>query len=111
MVLPLIASSCGDCVAGGHLAGAWVALKAMGQDGYVDMARKLMDATNKMKEGVNKIEVRSYGLSGDKVEIFNFLCYLFLSLRNQHNCVPPYLCALYFDFFTAIVASGLLLIT
>ena len=42
---------------GGHLAGAWVALRAMGQDGYLDMAKKLMDTANKMKAGINKIEV------------------------------------------------------
>nr|XP_026692289.1 uncharacterized protein LOC100175941 [Ciona intestinalis]XP_026692290.1 uncharacterized protein LOC100175941 [Ciona intestinalis] len=41
---------------GGHLAAAWVALRAMGQDGYIDMARKLMETTEKMKEGVRSIE-------------------------------------------------------
>nr|CAB3266029.1 sphingosine-1-phosphate lyase-like [Phallusia mammillata] len=41
---------------GGHLAAAWIALRAMGQDGYMDMARKLMETANKMKAGIRNIE-------------------------------------------------------
>ncbi|XP_076803824.1 uncharacterized protein LOC143447526 isoform X1 [Clavelina lepadiformis] len=41
---------------GGHLAGAWAALRAMGQDGFIDMARQLMDTANKMKDGINRIQ-------------------------------------------------------
>ena len=42
---------------GGNIAAAWVALKAMGVDGYMKMARKLMDCTEKLKEGITKIPV------------------------------------------------------
>jgi len=41
---------------GGHLAAAWVALRSMGQSGYLEMAQKLMDVTKKMKDEVSKIQ-------------------------------------------------------
>jgi len=44
-------------VLGGHLAAAWAALRSMGEDGYIEMARQLMDTADKMKAGVNSIQV------------------------------------------------------
>lgn len=41
---------------GGHLAAAWVSLRSMGQSGYLDMAQKLMEVTDKMKSAINNIQ-------------------------------------------------------
>jgi len=40
---------------GGNIAAAWVALRAMGQDGYMNMAKRLMDTTEKLKAGIKAI--------------------------------------------------------
>ena len=45
------------CPAGGNIAAAWVALKAMGVDGYMKMAKQLMDTTERLKKGINSIPV------------------------------------------------------
>ena len=37
-------------------AAAWAAMVSMGQQGYMDMAKNIMEATEKLKEGVNKIK-------------------------------------------------------
>ena len=42
---------------GGHLAAAWVALRSFGQEGYINMASKLMDVTEKMKNTINNTPV------------------------------------------------------
>lgn len=48
------------CVrSGGPIAASWAVLRHMGQEGYVEMARKLMEITNIMKRGINDTEVRS----------------------------------------------------
>lgn len=44
---------------GGPIAASWVVLRHMGQEGYVEMARKLMDITDIMKRGINDTEVRA----------------------------------------------------
>ncbi|XP_077970387.1 uncharacterized protein LOC144425060 [Styela clava] len=41
---------------GGHLAASWVALRGMGQDGYIKMAEQIYDTAKKMQKGVNNIE-------------------------------------------------------
>ncbi|KAK2150178.1 hypothetical protein LSH36_419g01016 [Paralvinella palmiformis] len=41
---------------GGLIASAWVALMSLGVSGYMEMAKKLMDTTNKLKDGINRIE-------------------------------------------------------
>ncbi|CAH1773626.1 unnamed protein product [Owenia fusiformis] len=41
---------------GGNIAAAWAALKGMGVEGYMNMAKQLMDTTVRLKEGINKIE-------------------------------------------------------
>ncbi len=43
--------------AGGNLAASWAVLQVMGQEGYIDVARKLMDVTQQMKDGIATIEV------------------------------------------------------
>ncbi|ELU10802.1 hypothetical protein CAPTEDRAFT_156221 [Capitella teleta] len=40
---------------GGNIAAAWVALKAMGQDGYMKMAKQLMETTVLLKDAINAI--------------------------------------------------------
>ena len=42
---------------GGLIASAWVAMMSLGVSGYMEMAKKLMDTTNKLKDGINRIEV------------------------------------------------------
>ena len=39
------------CV-GGIMAASWAILKCMGQDGYLDMAKKLMEVTNHIKNEI-----------------------------------------------------------
>ncbi|XP_065897641.1 uncharacterized protein [Dysidea avara] len=41
---------------GGIMAASWAILKCMGQDGYLDMARKLMAVTNYLKREINAME-------------------------------------------------------
>ncbi len=49
-------------VAGGNIAAAWAALKVMGKSGYMDMAKKLMDTTVRLKEGINAIPVSNFSV-------------------------------------------------
>jgi sphinganine-1-phosphate aldolase len=41
---------------GGSIAAAWAALQAMGQEGYLDNARRIMETTRLLKEGVSAID-------------------------------------------------------
>lgn len=41
---------------GGNIAASWVAMRALGEDGYMKRAKELMDATDQLKDGVRKIE-------------------------------------------------------
>ena len=50
------------CVTGGIMAASWAILKCMGQDGYLDMARKLMAVTNYLKREINAMEVDNCNL-------------------------------------------------
>lgn len=49
---------------GGNIAAAWAAIKALGQDGYINRARELMATTDKMKDRIKTILVKIY--SGSK---------------------------------------------
>ena len=40
---------------GGAVAGAWAALQHLGEEGYLRCAKLLMDTTNALVEGINKI--------------------------------------------------------
>ena len=42
---------------GGNIASSWAVLQCMGEDGYMDIARRLMLVAEKMKNGINAIEV------------------------------------------------------
>lgn len=44
-------------VAGGNIASSWAVLQCMGEDGYMDIARRLMIVAERMKNGINAIEV------------------------------------------------------
>ena len=37
---------------GGIIAASWAILKCMGQDGYLEMAKKLMEVTNRIKDEI-----------------------------------------------------------
>jgi glutamate/tyrosine decarboxylase-like PLP-dependent enzyme len=41
---------------GGAIAAAWAALKTIGQEGYINTCKEIMEATKKMCEGINEIE-------------------------------------------------------
>lgn len=45
-------------VVGGNIASSWAVLQCMGEDGYVDIARRLMLVAERMKNGINAIEVK-----------------------------------------------------
>ena len=42
---------------GGNIASSWAVLNSMGQEGYMDVAKRLMEVTEHLKEGVNSIQV------------------------------------------------------
>ena len=42
---------------GGNIASSWAVLNSMGQEGYMDVAKRLMEVTKHLKEGVNSIQV------------------------------------------------------
>ncbi|ESO86000.1 hypothetical protein LOTGIDRAFT_129959, partial [Lottia gigantea] len=46
---------------GGNIAASWVCMRSLGKDGYMRKAKELMDITNKLKDGINNIDV-SIGL-------------------------------------------------
>lgn len=45
---------------GGNIASSWAVLQCLGEDGYVDIARKLMEVAERMKNGINAIEVSQH---------------------------------------------------
>ena len=45
------------CDLGGTIAASWAVLRCMGQEGYLDVARKLMEVANIMKSGINGTKV------------------------------------------------------
>src|ERR1035437_5137270 len=64
---------------GGSIAGAWAALKAIGMDGYLEMAKTTMDVTNKIKtaiEGIKELEIIGHpdmsilAFKSDKLDVF-----------------------------------------
>lgn len=46
------------CVTGGNIASSWAVLQCMGQDGYLEIAKRLMTVASRMKDGINAIEVK-----------------------------------------------------
>ncbi|XP_077990716.1 sphingosine-1-phosphate lyase-like [Glandiceps talaboti] len=40
---------------GGHIAASWAALKHIGEDGYLEKAKALMETTETLKKGINQI--------------------------------------------------------
>ena len=44
-------------VLGGNIASSWAVLQCMGEDGYMEIAERLMGVATKMKNGINQIEV------------------------------------------------------
>jgi len=64
---------------GGSIAGAWAALKAIGMDGYLEMAKTTMEVTNKIKiaiECINELEIVGHpdmsilAFKSDKLDVF-----------------------------------------
>ena len=46
-----------ETITGGNIASSWAALRSMGEDGYMHIAKQLMDTANKMKSIIRKIKV------------------------------------------------------
>ena len=42
---------------GGNIASSWAVLQVMGQDGYLEVADRLMKVTQQMREGIGRIDV------------------------------------------------------
>lgn len=60
MVVPTLLSLTlfAQCVyIGGNIASSWAVLKCMGEDGYMEIAERLMEVATRMKDGINSIEV------------------------------------------------------
>ena len=53
-----VRSLCTSVFTGGTIAASWTALMAVGQDGYMKMAKDLMEVTEFLKNEINSIEVR-----------------------------------------------------
>lgn len=45
---------------GGNIASSWAAITSLGQDGYLNVADRLMKVTRSMKEGIKSIPVSEY---------------------------------------------------
>jgi sphinganine-1-phosphate aldolase len=66
---------------GGPIAAAWAAMNAMGQGGYQDMAKTVMETTKKLMDGIDSIQglgvmgkpqmsVFAYGATSSRINIF-----------------------------------------
>jgi sphinganine-1-phosphate aldolase len=64
---------------GGAIAAAWVAMKTLGVNGYMKLANKVMDATNRLIKGINSIPelyvigdpvMSVYSFTSDEINIF-----------------------------------------
>lgn len=65
--------------AGGSIAAAWAAIRGIGENGYVDLAKTTMETTERLKEGISRIsELRLMGkpemsiiaFTSDKVNMY-----------------------------------------
>lgn len=56
-------------VVGGNIASSWAVLHCMGEDGYMDIARRLMQVAERMKNGINTIKVNFILIFGISVLI------------------------------------------
>jgi sphinganine-1-phosphate aldolase len=64
---------------GGAIAAAWVAMKTLGVNGYMKLAKKVMDATNRLIKGIDSIPelyvigkpvMSVYSFTSDEINIF-----------------------------------------
>ena len=71
---------------GGSIAGAWAALKAIGMDGYLEMAKTTMDITKKIKSVIDEIkeleiigapDMSILAFKSDKLDVFKLADELF----------------------------------
>jgi sphinganine-1-phosphate aldolase len=56
---------------GGAIAAAWAALRSLGMDGYLNLAKIVMDATEKLIAGINQIP-ELYILGNPVMSVFSF---------------------------------------
>jgi len=56
---------------GGAIAAAWVAMKSLGMDGYMKLAKIVMEATKKLIEGINSIP-ELYIIGDPVMSVFSF---------------------------------------
>ncbi len=64
---------------GGAIASAWAAMRAIGEDGYLDIARQIMDTTEQLREGVagtpglsilGEPDMSVFAFTSDEVDIY-----------------------------------------
>lgn len=56
---------------GGAIAAAWAIMNYLGEEGYLELAKKVMDTTNKMIEGINNIQ-ELYVLGKPNMSVFSY---------------------------------------
>jgi glutamate/tyrosine decarboxylase-like PLP-dependent enzyme len=65
---------------GGAIAAAWAALRALGMDGYLNLAKVVMDASKKLMEGINAIPelhiigkpvMSVFSFTSDTLDVYN----------------------------------------
>ncbi len=65
---------------GGAIAAAWAAMRHLGMDGYLSLAKTVMDASRKLIEGINKIPelyiigdpvMSVFSFTSDKIDIYH----------------------------------------
>jgi glutamate/tyrosine decarboxylase-like PLP-dependent enzyme len=65
---------------GGAIAAAWAAMKHLGMDGYLDLAKTVMDASKKLINGINQITglyiigdpvMSVFSFSSDKFDVYH----------------------------------------
>ena len=56
---------------GGAIAAAWAAMMAIGEDGYIDIAKRIMDTTRRLIDGVNAIP-ELYVLGDPPMSVFAY---------------------------------------
>jgi sphinganine-1-phosphate aldolase len=64
---------------GGMIAAAWAALVGMGQDGYLNMARSVLDTTNELIAGISAIDGIELITNPDMTSL------AFISSRDKHS--------------------------
>ena len=69
---------------GGTIAASWTTLRAVGQDGYMQMAKNLMEVTDFLKKGIDRIRVSCSG--GEGAGHFQCILWTKRQVTARDNC-------------------------